>query len=64
MLAMQLPIDLGDRVGIERAILPELLEDAREQRPNPPPLDRTVDNDVRDMNALWSELARDRKSVV
>lgn len=35
MLEMQLPIGFSDRLGIERAILPELLKDAREQRSNP-----------------------------
>jgi hypothetical protein len=49
MLEMQLPVGLGDRVGVERTILPELLQDAREQRPNPLALDRTVDDDVRDV---------------
>src|SRR5258708_29736546 len=53
MLQMQLPVGLSDRFGIERAILPEPLDDAREQRPHPVALDRTVNDDGRDVKALW-----------
>src|SRR6267378_8245877 len=55
---MQLPIGLGDGVCIERAIFSELFEDSGEQRPNPIAFDRTVDDDMRDVDALRSELSR------
>src|SRR5579863_454760 len=58
VLEMELPISLGDRLGIEHAVLAELLEGARKQRSHPVAVDRAIDDDVRNMNTLWSELAR------
>ena len=34
MLEMELPVDVCDRIGVQRTVLPELLEDAREQGPD------------------------------
>jgi hypothetical protein len=53
-----MPVSFGDGADFEHAALSELLNDAWKQGPHPLSIDRAVNDDVCNMNALWAELAR------
>src|ERR1700732_5249611 len=56
MLDMQMPVSLSDGPDFEHAAPSELLNDARKQGPHLLSIDRAVNDDVCNMNALLAEL--------
>jgi hypothetical protein len=57
-LAVNLPIDLGDRIDVQHAILAALFDDCRSKCAQALAIDATVDDHVRGMDALRSVFAR------
>src|ERR1700733_15296237 len=53
-----MPVSLGDGADFEHAALSELLDDTWKQGPHPLSIDRAVNDDMCNMNALWAEFSR------
>jgi hypothetical protein len=55
---VNLPIDLGNRIDVQHAILAALFDDCRSKRAQALAIDATVDDHVRDMDTLRSVFSR------
>ena len=58
MLPVQIPVVFGNRVDLERAADPALVQRAGEEAAQAIAIDQSVDDDVGDVDALRPEFAR------
>jgi hypothetical protein len=54
---MSIPIAVSDHIGVQQAVRPLLLSDMGNFAKDLIAIDRTVDDDVSDVNTAWPEFA-------
>ena len=57
---MQMPIGVGNGIGVEQTVLAQSLSDVRSSLLQALTIDTAIDNHMSDMHALWTKIARHR----